>query len=139
MRDWGLGKGNFPLNTHSHFPQMGFGGKGDGGFRNGNKGRGEGGGTLPRLNGPPCPSLSPSTDQVSSKLHWNGFCPPKVEIFVWTLLKDKVLVKDVLSHFGVDMASDWNYPICKDCRESMDHLFLHCSWMWKIWTRCLSW
>ncbi|KAK3219980.1 hypothetical protein Dsin_013950 [Dipteronia sinensis] len=32
---------------------------------------------------------------------WRGFCPPKVEVFVWTILQGRASVKEVLNRFGL--------------------------------------
>ncbi|KAK3206963.1 hypothetical protein Dsin_021009 [Dipteronia sinensis] len=78
--------------------------------------------------------------EVSEDCHktaqiWNNYCPPKVEIFCWNLLKERVMVKDVLSRFGMDLSC----PLYGNCIETVDHLFLHCSWTWKLWLEGLSW
>ncbi|KAI9161242.1 hypothetical protein LWI28_015677 [Acer negundo] len=57
-----------------------------------------------------CLESSPTNYQCNTKLIWNGFCPPKVDVFVWNLLKGRTLVKDVL-----------------------------CSWSLKLWKVCMSW
>ncbi|KAK3229395.1 hypothetical protein Dsin_001276 [Dipteronia sinensis] len=35
-----------------------------------------------------------------SLMSWRGLCPPKIEVFVWQLLRGRVLVKGVLKRFG---------------------------------------
>ncbi|KAK2645244.1 hypothetical protein Ddye_020439 [Dipteronia dyeriana] len=69
-------------------------------------------------------------------LPWKGISPPKVEFFIWQLLKGRVLVVDVHQRFGcgVDL-------ICKLCNkeiETLNHTFIHCDWSWKVWSECFS-
>ena len=71
--------------------------------------------------------LSSNVSTVS-KLIWQGVCPPKVEIFAWQLLRGRVLVKEVLSHFGCNPSSSLMCQLCKGANETIDHVFLHCSW-----------
>ncbi|KAK3229608.1 hypothetical protein Dsin_001489 [Dipteronia sinensis] len=78
-------------------------------------------------------------NRLKSLQIWNNYCPPKVEIFVWNLLKERVLVKDVLSHFGMDLSSNMSCPLCGKCIETVDHLFLQCNWSWNLWLEGLSW
>ncbi|KAK3188936.1 hypothetical protein Dsin_028497 [Dipteronia sinensis] len=69
-----------------------------------------------------------------------GLCPPKVEVFVWQLLKGWVLVIEVLLKFGVavQMASS-GCPMCDGGSESIDHVFLLCEWSSKVWRVCMGW
>ncbi|KAK2656831.1 hypothetical protein Ddye_009883 [Dipteronia dyeriana] len=55
---------------------------------------------------------------------WQGVCPPKVEIFVWQMLKGRVLVREVLLNFGVGQSESTFCPMCDGGSESIDHVFL---------------
>ena len=35
-----------------------------------------------------------------NKFCWQGIVPPKIELFVWQLIKEKLIVKKILSNFG---------------------------------------
>ncbi|KAK1564769.1 hypothetical protein Q3G72_011280 [Acer saccharum] len=70
---------------------------------------------------------------------WQGVCPPKVEMFIWQLLKGKVLVSEVLKRFGYVAGITLDCPLCNSGEESIDHLFLHCSWTRELWIRCMKW
>ena len=70
---------------------------------------------------------------------WLGICPPKIEIFTWQLLHGRTLVKDVLSCFGLLFDSSLECQLCQGNRETIDHLFLHCKWTWRVWQKCISW
>ena len=69
-------------------------------------------------------------------LSWKGVCPPKVELFVWQLLKGRVMVGNVLQRFGFSLAL--RCPFCKADVESLSHVFLLCPWSWKIWQQSMS-
>ncbi|KAK3204429.1 hypothetical protein Dsin_018475 [Dipteronia sinensis] len=58
---------------------------------------------------------------------WKGLCPSKVEMFIWQLIKGRVL--------GLNS----NCRFCNSEIESIDHLFLHCDWTWELWSRCMAW
>ena len=45
-------------------------------------------------------------------LIWSGWCPPKVELFLWQLWKGKVLVKEVLRRFDMAHMGDWDFLLC---------------------------
>ncbi|KAK3222417.1 hypothetical protein Dsin_009442 [Dipteronia sinensis] len=30
-------------------------------------------------------------------------------------------------------------PLCRSSSETVDHLFLHCSWSWEVWSGCMQW
>ena len=70
---------------------------------------------------------------------WKGLCPPKVELFLWQLLRGRVMVREVLRRFGVVLNGDSGCPLCNDPIESVDHLFLLCPWSWGLWMYCLGW
>ncbi|KAK3224588.1 hypothetical protein Dsin_004450 [Dipteronia sinensis] len=70
---------------------------------------------------------------------WHGNSPPKVEIFVWQLLRGRIMVWDILNRFGVITNDDLFCPLCERAVESMDHLFLLCPWSWSLWTSCMGW
>ena len=62
------------------------------------------------------------------KFCWQVICPPKVEIFVWQLLKGGVMVKQVIQRFGLSTGSNPLCPMCNNEEESVNHLFIHCRW-----------
>ncbi|KAK3206841.1 hypothetical protein Dsin_020887 [Dipteronia sinensis] len=72
-------------------------------------------------------------------LIWNNYVPPKAEIFVWNLLRDRVPVKEVLGRFGMDFSSNMNCSLCCKQVETVDHLFLQCEWSWNLWLEGMSW
>ncbi|KAK3220390.1 hypothetical protein Dsin_014360 [Dipteronia sinensis] len=65
-----------------------------------------------------------STDiDMNSKLVWQGISPPKVEVFAWQLCKGRIMVKNVLSRFGVSQNLCVLCLLCSEGIESIDHLF----------------
>ncbi|KAK3231618.1 hypothetical protein Dsin_003499 [Dipteronia sinensis] len=73
------------------------------------------------------------------KVVWNGVCPSKVEVFLWQLYKGKVLVREVLQRFGMGHLTMMECLLCSQETETVDHLFLHCPWTYKLWKVCLDW
>ncbi|KAK2640528.1 hypothetical protein Ddye_028323 [Dipteronia dyeriana] len=55
---------------------------------------------------------------------WKGLCPPKVDIFLWQLLRGRTLVKEVIHRLGGGQLVDLICPLCGEGDESVDHLFL---------------
>ncbi|KAK3172175.1 hypothetical protein Dsin_033156 [Dipteronia sinensis] len=78
------------------------------------------------------------SDAVSSLL-WLGFVPHKVEVFLWQLLKVRILVKEVLHNFGMVQIASIECPLCNSEWETVNHLFLHCDWAWKLWSEAMGW
>jgi hypothetical protein len=50
--------------------------------------------------------------------------PPRVAFFVWIVVLGKILTLDNLRNMNV-IVMEW-CCMCKKCRESIDHFFLHC-------------
>ncbi|KAK3223218.1 hypothetical protein Dsin_010243 [Dipteronia sinensis] len=69
---------------------------------------------------------------------WRGFCPPKIETFVWQLIHGRILVKIVIHRFGVTTGLNMECPLCLLEVETVDHLFLGCNWSWRLWFKCMS-
>ncbi|KAK3206849.1 hypothetical protein Dsin_020895 [Dipteronia sinensis] len=70
---------------------------------------------------------------------WQGASPPKIEIFLWQLLKGKVIVRKMLQRLGLDLSASIMCPLCDQKEETVDHIFLRCWWSWKLWTQCKVW
>ncbi|KAK0575735.1 hypothetical protein LWI29_006099 [Acer saccharum] len=78
-------------------------------------------------------------EDVESVSVWKGFSPPKVELFLWQLLRGRVMVREVLGSFGVAVLGNSCCPLCGGMEESVDHLFLLCAWSWGLWKACMRW
>ncbi|KAK0605531.1 hypothetical protein LWI29_027833 [Acer saccharum] len=70
---------------------------------------------------------------------WQGICLPKIEIFLWQLLRGRVLVKEVINKCGLEQISDIGCPFCEYELETIDHAFLHCRWSMFVWEECMNW
>ena len=66
------------------------------------------------------------------RMIWQSKVPPRVAFFSWSASLGKILTTDNLRKRRV-MVLDWCY-MCKRCGESMDHLLLHCSIAWELWS-----
>ncbi|KAK3219977.1 hypothetical protein Dsin_013947 [Dipteronia sinensis] len=82
----------------------------------------------------------PDEDVISAPLFfWKGICPPKMEMFLWQLWRGKVLVRDVLYQSGMANLLSLDCPLCCLEKESIDHLFLHCTWSKRLWLDSMAW
>ena len=59
------------------------------------------------------------------RMIWQLKIPPRVAFFSWSASLGKILTTDNLRKRRL-IVLDWCY-MCKRCRESVDHLLLHCS------------
>ncbi|XVF85746.1 hypothetical protein PTKIN_Ptkin17bG0142100 [Pterospermum kingtungense] len=71
---------------------------------------------------------------------WRGLLPPKVEVFMWQLLKGRVAVKQNLVARNLLSVDNANCVFCRGAIESVSHLFFVCPVSWKIWCHwCWRW
>ncbi|KAK3221933.1 hypothetical protein Dsin_008958 [Dipteronia sinensis] len=70
-------------------------------------------------------------------LVWQGNCPPKVEVFVWQVLRGRVMVKDHMHGLHYQLFN-LNCHLCNTSIEAIDHL-LNYEWTWRLWTLCMRW
>lgn len=71
---------------------------------------------------------------------WKNLSPPKVEIFAWMALQDRVPTRSVLQ--SRNLILDGNSALCPLCSmhlETPQHLFLHCKFSWNVWSLILDW
>nr|GEY43985.1 hypothetical protein [Tanacetum cinerariifolium] len=76
-------------------------------------------------------SLSPST-------RWSKILPPKVNIFIWRLILDRLSHRLNLSLRGLDIQSI-TCPSCNTGLESHDHIFFGCDTASNIWRLIRVW
>jgi len=57
---------------------------------------------------------------------------PKIKIFIWTLFKGKILIADNLKKRGIKGSS--RCPLFFDAKESIQHLFVDCSFSSQSWS-----
>ena len=70
---------------------------------------------------------------------WKPKAPSKVMTFSWLVAHRKVNTKDMLQlrRPYKSLSTHWCI-LCKGNRESIDHLFLHCSWNLRLWNKLFS-
>lgn len=80
-----------------------------------------------------------SSEETTSTLAWKGVAPPRVQIFVWCVLKGRILTKVELRRRGL-LGSEDN-PICSLCdleEEDSDHLLIGCQVARSLWTSLMN-
>ena len=70
---------------------------------------------------------------------WVGIVPPKVELFCWQVLRERVVVKMELVKRNLLSSERSLCTFFNIVFESVNHLFLHCQVAWKLWTTCYQW
>ena len=64
---------------------------------------------------------------------WFKGMTPKVNIFFWILLQDKILIMDNLLKRGFNIVN--RCYLCKNDVESVNHMTMHCSYTNRVWER----
>ena len=74
-----------------------------------------------------------------AKCIWKLSIPVKVKVFVWILVLDKLNVQSILQRRRPypSLSPGWCI-LCKRHNESIDHLFLHCDFAFRLWTNILK-
>ena len=70
---------------------------------------------------------------------WVGIAPPRVEMMVWFAIIGKLKTKDRLNKLNILQARDLRCVLCKNCDETMSHLFIECPFTWKTWCCYFNW
>jgi ribonuclease HI len=60
---------------------------------------------------------------------------PKVNIFLWILLQNKILTLDNMQKRGINLVN--RCVLCKNGLEDRDHLFLNCAFSQQVWSEIL--
>lgn len=69
----------------------------------------------------------------------NNVAPPNAQFLYWLAWKGRVKTTDLLQRFRVLSYSMENLcPFCKSQAESMEHIFLLCPEVWKVWSNLLQ-
>ena len=80
------------------------------------------------------------SDKELWKMVWMGLAPPKVEVFCWRLVRERIATKDQLVKRGLLERRQAVCVFCNTEMESVDHLFFSCHSSWKIWMHfCSMW
>ncbi|GMJ15548.1 hypothetical protein HRI_005224000 [Hibiscus trionum] len=69
---------------------------------------------------------------------WLGLAPPRAEFFLWQATCNKIPVRALLIHRGMQQDFDICCPLCKSSAETTAHLFLHCKYTWSLWQHLAS-
>ncbi|CAL5334586.1 unnamed protein product [Camellia sinensis] len=74
------------------------------------------------------------------KMLWNNLAQPKAQFLCWLAWRGRVKSAVVLKRLGV-LGGNANVacPFCHAAEESVDHLFVQCPEIWKVWGRLLQW
>jgi len=73
-----------------------------------------------------------STNLHSPALHWKGFAPLKIDLFIWLLLNSSICTKDFLTERRI---INYEEALCHFCCkevETIHHLFHLCPTSWSL-------
>ena len=62
---------------------------------------------------------------------WSKFILPRMSLHAWKVMRGTVISDDLLQRRGVALASRCEF--CGNSTESLDHIFLHCSFAALVW------
>jgi len=82
-------------------------------------------------------------DELSSpsqgmKFIWKSFIPPKLSTLAWRIFHLKLPTDDALRKRGFYLTSACLLCDTLHCEETLDHLFLHCSFAQRSWSWIMS-
>ena len=63
--------------------------------------------------------------------NWNNKTLPKIDVFTWTLIHQRLLTEENLEKRGI--AGPFRCPLCAVNSESLSHLFFNCPYTVSIW------
>jgi hypothetical protein len=72
-----------------------------------------------------------STYSTLHKTIWKVWAPPKVKFFAWLANQNRIWTADRLEKRGWPNCG--LCPLCKQCVETVEHLFVHCYFTNRIW------
>jgi len=84
-------------------------------------------------------SLSVTENNHSPVLLWNGYAPPKVDVFIWLLLHGSLSTRSFLAERRIIKYEESHCPFCCKEIETINHLFHWCPITWSLWGRFLNW
>ena len=70
------------------------------------------------------------------KIMWKPYVPSKVSFFAWKAWWGKVLPMKQLKKRGYHLPSIC--PFCRKEEDNLEHMLIHCSPIWELWTSTLS-
>ncbi|GJV40502.1 RNA-directed DNA polymerase, eukaryota, reverse transcriptase zinc-binding domain protein [Tanacetum coccineum] len=78
------------------------------------------------------------TERSGHETMWNNLVPKKVNVFVWCVLKGRLLVRNELDKRGIDLDT-LLCPCCDDNVETFNHSLLLCNTAWSVWVKKFQW
>jgi hypothetical protein len=78
-----------------------------------------------------------STTSPMNKTIWKAWAPPKVKFFAWLANQGRIWTADRLAKRGWPNCG--LCPLCKQCTESTEHLFVHCRFTIRLWGLVKDW
>lgn len=65
---------------------------------------------------------------------WKGLVPHRIELFVWFSILEKLNTRAKLAHLGIIPPSEAHCVMCGTFTESSNHLLIHCSFAYHLWS-----
>jgi hypothetical protein len=84
-------------------------------------------------------SLSATENNHSLVLLWNGYAPPKVDVFIWLILYGSLSTRSFLAERRIINYEESHCPFCCKETETTNHLFHWCPITWYLWGGFLNW
>lgn len=71
----------------------------------------------------------PTVNDIKAK-SWNIKAPPRVMIFIWHMLKNRILAMDNIIRRGWEILN--RCSLCKRASETVDYLYIECQYTTRI-------
>jgi hypothetical protein len=84
-------------------------------------------------------NTSSANDRVFEANVWIKGAPPKVQVFLWLTIQDKVSTRAFLHHRNVLPATQTSCVFCSSDLETSEHLFIHFNFSRSVWMKVLDW
>ncbi|WRX11383.1 Ribonuclease H domain - like 9 [Theobroma cacao] len=78
------------------------------------------------------------SEEVLWREVWARLAPPKVEVFVWQLMKGRIVCKEELVKRNLLHREAAVCNVCNNDVESVNHLFFICRAIWDVWCMWLA-
>ncbi|EOX95147.1 Uncharacterized protein TCM_004701 [Theobroma cacao] len=78
------------------------------------------------------------SEEVLWREMWARLAPPKVEVFVWQLMKGRIVCKEELVKRNLLHREAAVCNVCNNDVESINHLFFICRAVWDVWCMWLA-
>ncbi|KAK2408860.1 hypothetical protein QL285_044338 [Trifolium repens] len=72
---------------------------------------------------------------------WRGVAPSRAELLMWFIMRGRINTKSILKRLQIvsDDGVESRCLFCEEEEETIEHLFLHCNFSWKVWMDVLKW